>query len=117
MGGRAYGWFRGKEQVCGLLLEICSLVTSLVGCCLISEVNKNHTHTCAPFYRSGEVPMLTENNVFFLSALHCRASAAQISNKFPGMLRGNLQLWEFFTKCWSLVLSAYIFLISNINKF
>lgn len=57
---------------------------------------KNHTHTCAPFYRSREVPMLTENNVFFLLALHCRASAAQISSKFPGMLWGNLQLWEFF---------------------
>lgn len=41
--------------------------------------------------------MLTENNVFFLLALHCRASAAQISSKFPGMLRGNLQLWEFFS--------------------
>lgn len=85
----------------------CGSVTSLVWCCLTKR-----GQTCAPFYTSGAVPTLTEN-VFFLSALHCRASTAQISSKLPGMLRGNLELGEFCAKWWSLVLSAYSFLISN----
>lgn len=115
MGGQAYGWLYGREQVSGLLLEICTAWLHLWFdvTLLFSKVNKKRIQTCASFYTSREVPVLTETNAFYLLALHCRASAAQISSKFPGMLRGNLELWEFFAKCWSLVLSAYVFLISN----
>lgn len=78
---------------------------------------KKHIQTCAAFCTSREVPVVTENRVFSLFALHCRAAAAPISSEVPVMLRGNLELWEFFCKVVELgVVSIYFPNIELLNE-
>lgn len=81
--------------------------------CLLRRIKK-HIQPSTAFYRSSEVPVLTGNKVFVSSLCIAEQLQLQPAAKSLGCRE---EIWSFgnvFAKRWSWVLSAYIFLISNL---
>lgn len=118
VGGKAYGWRCHKEQVSGLLLvtRTAWIYPWFNVALLFAKVNKSCIQSHPPFSTSREVPMLTENHVFFFSsAMQSICSSDQQQIPWDAERKSGA-VGTFLHKCWSSVVLARFLLIANLNK-
>lgn len=102
----------------GLLLVTCTawLYPWFDIALLFAKVNKSYVQSHLHFPTGREVPMLTENHVFFFSsAMQSICSSDQQQMPWDAERKSGA-VGTFLHKCWSSVVLARFLLIANLNK-